>query len=541
MSDRPGFWQSIRRGFGASDPRHWTQPGFLRLRLARDAHLRLAFAAGVGVLVGGLFTGLLVLAAPPDAIGMGVLLGLAMLAAAALIAFLWIDLAQIIVTLEDGQIHRKTKPLIFNPLGFLANRHDYWPYSKITKCAIAPAAALGTNYSALIIGTEGRLILLGIPPKVDHDAIAKFLARQGLRVQTVESIPGAVLPKASIARRGLRLSAVFCAIGIVLAGSGAGARAVFRGGGAAPKMDFAAVKKSAEAAPLGETVREFKVPGDPGIAKACISPDGKWVWGVGANSKKHFLWKDSQDEPIGELEIPAARTALASFTADNRHVIVAAEREIHVWQLEPLEETGKFELPGDPGALISSPDSRQLIVPSMIDLRVFELPDGANSQKFPLTAGAILSAVLAADRERVVVVYQNRIAAIRLRDGAVEDIVAFASPNAAYLFGSLSAGGSRAAMQAPGGTDLFDVGQKQKRTSIAAGAATYVPAVTRDGRRLAATWLDGTGVWDVETGRVVARFAVPQSVQLQLSANDERLLGYGFGVPKVFLWKMPAP
>jgi ABC-type sugar transport system permease subunit len=113
--------------------------------LAGDAHLRLAWSAGVGMLIGGLFTGLLVFTAPAGKEGYGLLLGLAMAASCVVIGVFWKDLAAVKVTLEDTRIHRKTTPLVFNPLGFLSNRHEYWPYEEITRCGYASAESLGRS------------------------------------------------------------------------------------------------------------------------------------------------------------------------------------------------------------------------------------------------------------------------------------------------------------------------------------------------------------------------------------------------------------
>jgi hypothetical protein len=392
----------------------------------------------------------------------------------------------------------------------------------------------------LVIGSGNRLWVIGLLKRADFKQTAAFLAKVGLRVQPIKSIPALALPRASVGRRGLTAAAVCAAAGMFVAGVGFLARPLVHGRTVGRPLDQRAAARLLTATAAGETLREHTAPDETGIAKARISTDGRWTWGLGAATKRHFIWHESQAEPVGQPQLPAGQVIHAAFTSDSRLLGVSIDRQLRVWQLEPLEERFQVELPEYPGGLISSPDGSTLFVPSMTSLRAYDLADGAKKSDYSTNLGAVVCAALSDDGRRAMVIYQSRIASIDLREGNFEELLRFARPNAVYFFGSLSAGGRWAAMQSPQGTDVYDLEKREKLKSIAAGMATFAPAISADGTRMAAAHAQGAAVWNVATGQPVVQYAAPTAVQLEWCANQNVLLGYGHGVPRLFIWKLPA-
>ena len=532
-----GIWKRFKRAMGVSDPTYWRQPGYLRLRLVKDWLPRLIYSTGIGMIVGGVFLSILIIAAPPGELWWGILLGLLMVAVTAMFLFVVRDTEEVIITLDDEAVHRETNPMLANPFGF-RDREESWFFANISGCGIVPSETLGGQYSLLVIHTQESMITLGIPRQLEWRSVVAELTARGLKVQQLNELPAQAVPDKSISKKHLITALVMGCLGLIFTCSGVVGRLFVHP--TVKRVDQAAVKKVVDKVNLGVTIREFTTAGNGGINQAKISPDGKWVWGLTAKGKKHLLWNDAQDKPHGELTIPEARDYLCVFTPDNSRVVVRADREVYVWRLQPLEQLNQFTRSEIANALAISQDGTKLIVSSISQLRVYDLQSGELVSDWKPTIGAITDAALSGDGNQVIVAQHSRIISTNLADGVSNELVKFRKPNAAYLFGSLSAGGRWAAMKGRSGIDVFDLSRKKRQTTIRAGMAASNPHITSDGKKVASVYLGGAAVWDVNNGKPAVRFEATSRVRIDLSAGSPRLVGYARNKSKVYLWEFSS-
>ena len=313
-----GIWKRTRVSLGFSKPDLWRQPPMFRLRLAKDYLPRLAFGVGIGLAVNGPLLGIMLASAPPSEVGKALLLGLATVAVFSVLGFIWRDAVVVTVALEDAGIRRRSKPLLVNHFG-VRNREDFWDYRGIAACGIVPASALQTSYSVLVIGSQLHLIAMGIPNDVDVQEVAARLSSRGMKVQMLQRLPAQARPANSVSRKGYVTAAILGGIGVLLVCIGGAARSAIHR--ARARVDLADVDRVVQSVKSGTALREFAVPGDNGVTRARISPDGRWVWGLTAAAKKHLIWNDGQDAPAGELAIKSPGQADATFTSDSRRKI----------------------------------------------------------------------------------------------------------------------------------------------------------------------------------------------------------------------------
>ncbi len=528
-------WTKVRRTLGGSDPRHWRVPGFLEMRLRGDHARRAVFSIGVGFGIAGPLAGIMLAIAPPDQIGMAVLLSVLLAVAMSGFVFMMKDAAAFIISLEEDGLRRRYKPMLLNLFGW-RDRDEFWAYDSMRSCGIVPLGQFNGKYSVIVIAVPDQTFTVIVPSKIDIKEVAAFLAAQCPQVKAIQQIPPQARPQPSVGSRGMVVSAVMAGAGILLALIGSVARlAIYNDGG---KMDSAAVAATVKAAPEGASLRECLVSDKDGVKQAKISPDGRWVWAY-TSGKNHLVWNDQQTDPVGELEIPAANGNHFSFTPDSQRLIVVADRDVHVWQLEPLQQQHQFSVEAAPDHVAVTADGQQLIVVTMSSIRLYDLETGQPNQAMPITLGAVVDATVSADGNRLIIAQQPRILSVRLDNGAVEELIAYQAPSRAHLQGRLGPGGRWAAMQSKQGTVLYDLDNRQRAATVAAGPMYANPVISPDGTRLAIGTMQGVGVWDTVKKKPVVRFALSNSTMLDLSDNGKCLLGYASRLPKLVVWEMP--
>ncbi len=529
-------WTKVRRALGGSDPRHWRVPGLLEMQLRGDYGTRAAFSAGVGIGIAGPLAGLMLAIAPPDQIGMAVLLSLLFVLTMSALVFMYKDAATIIISLEDDGLRRRYKPMFVNLFGW-RSRNEFWAYGSIRSCGIVPSDQLKRKYSLIVVAVPDQTFTVIVPQTIDIKQVAEFLATQCSQVKAIQQIPPEARPLPSIGRRGMTVSVVLAGTGILLSVIGSAARLAIYSEGA--KMDSAAVAAALEATPEGTALREYQVPGKSGVSQAKISPDGRWIWTL-TSGKKHLVWNDQQTKPVGELQIPSAYKVHARFSPDSRRLIVAADLEVHVWQLEPLQRQHQFSAQATPDHVAVSADGQRLIVVSTMAVRQYDLATGEAAKAMPITLGAVVDSTVSADGTRLIIAQQSRIISVRLADGAEEELVAYQSPNSVHLGGRLAPGGRWAAMQGKQGTVLYDLDQRKRAETIAAGPMYANPVLSPDGTWLAIGTLQGIGVWDTASKKPLVRYTLNKSTSLDLSDDGQNLLGYASRSPKLVVWKIPS-
>jgi hypothetical protein len=496
--------------------------------------VRAAFGLLVGIAVGGPFLAILLAAAPPGHVGKAALLGGLMILATGGIAFLWEDAVDATVALEDGGIRRRTKPLFFNLFG-MRTRNDFWDYRAIAGCGFAPDRRLGDDYAALVVALTDRADTLAVPRKVHVDQVAAFLTSKGVRVQTLAEVPPHALPRPSVGGRGLAIGGGLAVASMLLAAAGGLSRGWIHG--ERDPFDAGAVREMLLAAPAQAPLREFTgIEG--GASTARISPDGRRVWARSAASGAQAIWGADQEAPVSQAPLPAASKHLAAFTPDSQRLVVVADQEAQVWQLEPPELVATHRLEQTPDAIVVTIDGTALVCVTMIELQIHNLSTGELISRIPITLGAAVSAGLSADGTTIVIVQQPRIIAVPLQGGAVEERIPFVEPNPNYFFGGLGEGAEWAALQTSGGTDLFDVTAGQLRTTLPTGPAYVVPVVRGDGARLFVPAPEGIGVWDVASAKVAVRLTGSATSYISASADGRRVIGYRSDVPKISLWEL---
>lgn len=525
-------WTKIRRAMGGNDPRHWRVPGFVEMRLRGDHWRRAAFACGIGLGITGPLAAVLLAVAPLDEVGWAVLLSIGMVFAIGLLVFMYKDVVEITISLEDDGLRRKIKPFLVNRLGW-RNRDEFWTYDSMGECGIVPADQLGRKYSMIVIVVPDQTLALFVPRKVDIKQVAAFLASQHRQVKALSQIPSEARPQPSVGRRGMITAAVMAGAGVLLSVMGGVARLAIHSDGG--EVDTASVEAAVKAAPEGVAVREYQGVGKGGVNQARISPDGKWVWAF-TKGKQHLVWNDQQAEPVGELEIPSSYEYHVAFTPDSQRLIVVAGLECHVWQLDPLQREQHFPLDRSPEHLAVTADGQRLIVATISDIRLYDLNTGQVGASMPITSGAIVDTGLSTDGNSLVVVQHSRILSVRLDNGAVEELVAY---QGVHLNGTLAAGGKWAAVPDKQGAILYDLTARRRASTIASGTITTVPTISADGAWLAHATMYGVGVWDTKAKKAVTRFMLNKSTRLDLSDNGRYLLGFSYRSPKLLVWEMP--
>jgi WD40 repeat protein len=384
---------------------------------------------------------------------------------------------------------------------------------------------------------RGEPFTVIVPQRIDVKQVAEFLATKCSQVKAIQQIPPEARPRPSIGRRGMTVSIVLAGAGILLSVIGSAARlAIYSEEG---EMDSAAVAAALEAAPEQAALREYLVPGKSGVSQAKISPDGRWIWTL-TSGKQHLVWNDQPAKPVGQLEIPSAYKVHARFSPDSRRLIVVADLEVHVWQLDPLQRQNQFSVQATPDHLAVSADGQRLIVVAMTAVQQYDLATGEAAQAVPITLGAVVDLALSSDGSRLIIAQQPRIISVRLADGAEEELIAYQSPNRAHLGGRLAPGGRWAAMQGKQGTVLYDLDTRKRADTLAAGPMFAVPVISPDGSRLAIGTMQGIGVWDTANKKPVVRCILNKSTSLDLSDDGQYLLGYASRSPKFVVWNMPS-
>lgn len=532
-----GSWKKVRRALGGSDSRHWRVPGLLELQLRGDYARRAVFSLGLGIAIAAPLSAVMLAIAPPDDLGLAV--GLSFLFAAAVIAlvFMYRDAATIIISLEDQGLRRKYKPMLVNLLGW-RDREDFWEYSSISGCGIVPKDRLGGKYSVIVVaGAEGMFTVI-VPEKVKVKEVASFLATQCSQVKAISQIPAEAQPASSVSGKGLTVSSVLGALGVVLCLVSTVARLAIHSDGGS--MDTAAVTAAVAETAEGTPLRECLVSDSGGVDQAEISPKGRWIWAL-TRGKKHLVWNDQQAEPAGQLDIPSAYKTHACFTPNGEKLIVVADTAVHLWQLDPLNEIRRFELEMTPDRIAVTADNQSLVAIMMSSIRLYNLESGQAGDSRAITLGALVDATLSADSSALIIAQQPRILRVSLTDADEKELIAYPSPHKAHLQGRLASGGRWAAMQSKLGTVLYDLSGGKVHAVIAAGPMYADPVISSDGKRLAVSTREGVGVWDTETQKPVVRFPFSNSTSLGLSDNGQYLIGYASRVAKIAVWEMPEP
>ncbi|MCB9939912.1 MAG: WD40 repeat domain-containing protein [Planctomycetaceae bacterium] len=529
-------WTKVRRVMGGSDPRHWRVPGFLEMQMRGDYRKRSAFAIGVGIGIASPLVAVMLAIAPPEDIGMAVLLSLLLVLVMAAFMFMYKDAATIIISLEDDGLRRRYKPMFVNLFGW-RNRDEFWEYGSIQRCDIVPAQHSNGKYAAVIVTVPDQTFPVIVPQRVDIKQVAAFLATQCPSVKAIAQFPPESQPRPSVGPRGMKISVAMGVGGVVLSMIGSAARlAIYSDGG---EMDSAAVAAALEATTEGAAAREYLVPGKSGVSEAKISPDGRWIWTF-TSGKKHLVWNDQQDKPVGELEVPSAYKVHARFTSDSRRLIVTTDLEIHVWQLEPLQKLNQFSVQATPDQIAVSADGQKLLVVAMTAVQLYDLATGEAGTKMPITLGAAVDSALSADGTRLIIAQQPRIISVRLADGFEETLITYQSPDRVHSIGRIAPGGRWAAMQSKLGTLLFDLDRGEKSETVPAGPLYANPVINPDGTQIAIGTMQGIGVWDTANKKPLVRYMLNKSTSLDLSDDGQYLLGYSSRSPKFVVWKMPS-
>jgi hypothetical protein len=530
-------WTKVRRAMGGSDPRHWRVPGFLEMHLRGDHGRRVLFAMGVGVGIAAPLAAFMLAIAPPDEVLKAILLGVLFALAVGALAFMYQDGVQIIISLQDDGLRRQYRPMLINPLGW-RDRDEFWSYDSMRGCAIVPLDQLNGKYSLLAIVVPDQTLAIIVPRRVDIKQVASFLASQNLQVKAVKELPSQARPQPSVGRRGMVRSAILAIVGVLLIAAGGVARLAIYGED--QEMDPAAVAAAVEAAPEGTVVRECLGVDQGGVKQARIAPDGSWIWALSRGKEgSHQVWNDQQAEPIGSLDLPAAYACHAAFTPDSRYLVITTDREAFVWQLEPLEQTQQFSLEVTPDDIAITADGSQLIATMISSVRSYDLATGQSAAAMPITSGALVDTELSADGGSLIVAQQQRVLRVELDGGAVEELLAYPSPQRVHLSGRLAPGGTWAAMQSKLGTVLYDLTARNKVSIIAAGPMSNRPVISSDGRRMALGTRSGVGVWDTTAKTPLVRLVLNSSTQVDLSSDGRTLLGYSYRAAKMVVWEMP--
>jgi WD40 repeat protein len=276
------------------------------------------------------------------------------------------------------------------------------------------------------------------------------------------------------------------------------------------------------------------------VKQARISPDGTWVWALSRGKEgTHQVWNDRQAEPIGQLDLPAAYACHAAFTPGSDRLVITADREAFVWQLEPLEQMHQFALDVTPDDIAVTADGSQLIATMISSVRLYDLATGQSDAAMTITSGALVDSGLSADGRRLILAQQQRVLSLQLDSGVVEELIAYPSPHRVHLSGRLAPAGTWAAMQSTLGTVLYDLTNRKPTSTIAAGPMSNRPVISTDGRRVALGTRSGVGVWDTAERVPLVRFSLNNSTRVDLSSDGQYLLGYSYRAARMIVWEMP--
>lgn len=531
-----GFWKSVTRRLGRGDAEFWRQPPFFRFRLARDYFPRLLYGLGMGLGISGLLVALLMASAPPGQFVTALLMSVGLVFACTLLMFLIHDLVEVTIELDDAGIRRATKPLLLNPFG-TRRQQEFWKYSSITRCGLASATDLEAGFSALVLGISGRMVALGIPRQIDLEEVANRLEEHGLEPRRLKSIPAEARPGSSVSQAGAVRAVVAAGLGVLLSLAGAGSRFWLQHG--PRQLDDAAVQRVLASAPECAAVRNFSGLANEGPTVCQLSADGQWVWGIDKATRKHLVWKATQEAPHGELAVPEAVQSRAEFIPTSNRVVVCADRTAHVFRLDPPEPVFSFELKELPDSVVAMRDGKHLIVVTLVSVRQYDLESGqVIREHVGRPPGAVISAALTPDEQAVRIACQAEVIEVRLADGAVTNLVKFEQPQKVYLFGAMARSGEFAALQGSGGIEVFDLNAK-KQSSLSAGISYLPPAISGDGQRIAAAFQGGYGVWDVAMAKAIARCPQTPASQVSLTSDGKRILTWSPGSAKLTLWSIP--
>lgn len=166
----------------------WNEPILYRIRLRGDVLLRLivVFAAWGGGT--GLFLALFAINKNPPGIALGLGLGAIFGGLGMMAMFLGRSQVSGRVSVRESSIHRDRMYVKFTLFG---GWHEWaeFPFSRIRRCVIVPAGALGKPFSVmtLLVGAEQEII--GIPSSIDLEDLKRRLSAAGLSVELGRTVP----------------------------------------------------------------------------------------------------------------------------------------------------------------------------------------------------------------------------------------------------------------------------------------------------------------------------------------------------------------
>lgn len=183
-----GFWNSIGAWFKHRRTKfRWKEPMNFRARLRNDLYLRLGIGLSFGIFFVGTFYGLFTfnISTPPMIWGVPILFLMGITVALTLL-MVGKNTASGSAYVSDRAFERWRLYSWFI-IGWIES-YD-WPFKRLSKCYLVPAAALRKSFSVLLLPAEDGFEIIGIPNKIDIQQVIQHIQSRGVAVEATSSIP----------------------------------------------------------------------------------------------------------------------------------------------------------------------------------------------------------------------------------------------------------------------------------------------------------------------------------------------------------------
>jgi WD40 repeat protein/DNA-binding SARP family transcriptional activator len=215
----------------------------------------------------------------------------------------------------------------------------------------------------------------------------------------------------------------------------------------------------------GEEIRRFEGH-TGGVTCVAFSPDGQTILS-GSDDTTVILWDVVAGEEIRRFERHEDKVTGVVFSANGRTMLsTSTDHALRLWDLETGEQIRQQIFPSEPNGLAISPDGRTAIFNVDFEVRLWDIEQWQEHQRFLGHSGGIWSVAMSPD---------ERLALSGAADGTLR---------------------------------LWNLGgQAEFRRFQTDGTPLIAVAVSPDGcRLLTGNMADETTLWDVERGEVIRRF-----------------------------------